>query len=507
MNNEARYKSFAGFTKDIDLALASLWDICRDAFRNYKLNLDINQAAAIAFYAILSLIPLLLLTLLAAGQFFGSHPHLQKDMGESIMTIHPFFSDELFNNIAEIRKKSHLLGGAGIISLIWLSTMIFGALDKALNGIFRAGTPRNFIKSKLLAFSMIPMGWIVGVTSIGITYLATIVKRQPILARSDILLYASSFIASHLLPFLITVIFITLVYRLIPRGKVSLRGACGGAIIFSALLELAKSFFTWYIANYTHYDVIFGSMETIVLLIIWVFYVSIILLFCGELIASYERRDLILLEEAFLKPRNKGLKIEERLFKKFGRLFPQGSYLFREGDRSRDMFYILDGEVRIEKKAGQVTKVLAEIGPGSYLGEMAPLIHAPRTASAHAVRESHVAVISEDMLSDVLRESAEVSLFMLREFSQRIKNTSAELEEVTQAWIKLLVVLYFLKEWPLKERQNPLEEIAALTGKIPAEIEEIFAWLAREGILLMQGGRVTGFDKEHIGRILQSNLH
>jgi hypothetical protein len=111
------------------------------------------------------------------------------------------------------------------------------------------------------------------------------------------------------------------------------------------------------------------------------------------------------------------------------------------------------------------------------------------------------------MLSHVLRESAEVSLFMLREFSQRIKNTSAELEEVTQAWIRLLVVLYFLKEWPLREEQTPLEEIAALTGKIPAEIEEIFAWLAREGILLMQAGRVTGFDKERIGRILQSNLH
>ena len=105
MNNEARHKSFAGFKKDIDLALAGLWDICRDACRNYKFNLDINQAAAIAFYAILSLIPLLLLTLLAAGHFLGSDPRMQKDMGETIRAIHPFFSEELLTNLAEIKRK------------------------------------------------------------------------------------------------------------------------------------------------------------------------------------------------------------------------------------------------------------------------------------------------------------------------------------------------------------------------------------------------------------------
>jgi len=268
-------------------------------------------------------------------------------------------------------------------------------------------------------------------------------------------------------------------------------------------LEAAKYFFAWYIANYTHYDVIFGSMEAVVLLVIWVFYVAMMLLFCAELISSYERRDLILLEQALLMQVSKILKTEERLFRKFGRKYEQGEYLFKEGDTGQDMFYILDGEVRVEKKAGQVTKTLAEIGAGAYLGEMAALIDVPRSASAYTLKKSYVAVIGGDIFRDLLRESEAVSLFMLQEFSRRIMHTNDDLERVTQAWIKLLIVLYFLKEWPLPAGRDPWEEVALLTGKTRGEIDEIFSSLSKEGILLVREGRVMSFHKENISDLLQ----
>jgi uncharacterized BrkB/YihY/UPF0761 family membrane protein len=46
--------------------------------------------------------------------------------------------------------------------------------------------------------------------------------------------------------------------------------------------------------------VIYGSLEAIVILVIWVFYSSIILLFCAEVVSAYRRRDITLLEKAFL---------------------------------------------------------------------------------------------------------------------------------------------------------------------------------------------------------------
>lgn len=147
-------------------------------------------------------------------------------------------------------------------------------------------------------------------------------------------------------------------------------------------------------------------------------------------------------------------------------------------------------------KAGQVTKVLAEMGPGEYFGEMAALIQAPRTASARSLEASHIAVISADMLSGILRESDEVSLFMLKAFSKRIVRTNKALEELTQIWIKLTAILYFLRMWPLTEGRNPTADLMKATGKEAVEIEEVLAELDRQGILTFLNNRVTAFNRE-----------
>jgi len=93
------------------------------------------------------------------------------------------------------------------------------------------------------------------------------------------------------------------------------------------------------------------------------------------------------------------MKIEERLFRKFGRMYPKDAYVFRQGDTGQEMYYILMGNMRVEKTAGQIKKVLAEMGPGEYFGEMAALIEAPRTASVQATEDSNVAVIDSDHFS------------------------------------------------------------------------------------------------------------
>jgi len=91
------------------------------------------------------------------------------------------------------------------------------------------------------------------------------------------------------------------IYRIIPADKIRSGVALVGSALFALLMEVAKQFFTWYIANYTRYDVIFGTLGTIVIVVIWAFYVALIFLFCAELMSSYQRRDIILLERAMLE--------------------------------------------------------------------------------------------------------------------------------------------------------------------------------------------------------------
>ena len=492
----------------IRLRFASAGEILRDAIRNYRTNGDTNQAAAIALYAILSIIPLFILTLLLVGDLFSADPGIQKKLIEGIRQFIPSFSGDLLTQFGQIESKKELLGWAGIISLIWFSAMIFSAIETAMNIIFRSKTYRNYFLAKLLAIAMIPLGWAVGFVSVGITYVAAILSRQPLLVQGGVFFLPEAYgiIFRYVFPYFVTVLFFTVVYKVIPSGKVSLKSALIGSAIFSALMEIAKQFFTWYVASYTRYHVIFGSLEAVVILVIWVFYVALILLFCAELISSYQRRDMILLEKALLKPRSGRMQIDERLFRKFGRLYGPDEYIFRERDIGQDIFYILSGRVRMEKSTGQAKKVLAEMGPGEYFGEMAALIHAPRTASARSLEESHIAVINGDTLRSLLRESDDVSLFMLKEFSNRIRHTNEALEGLTQSWVRLMAIIYFLRAWPLPEERDPDAELAKITGKETAEIHEVLAELGRRGVLTFADGCVNGFNRDEALRLIDEQM-
>lgn len=489
----------------IRLVIAGIWDILGDAAKNYESNGDTNQAAAIALYAILSIIPLFILTIVMAGQFFGTYPNIQQDITEGMRGLSPYFSGDLLDQLGRIDEKQNVLGWVGIITLIWFSSMIFGAIETAFNLIFRAKSYRNYILSKLLALAMIPMMWTVAVASIAVTYIATILAQKPTIFRGEILIL-HGFFFRYMLPYLVTVLFFTIVYKVIPPVRISWWNALIGSAIFSALMEVAKQFYGWYVSNYTSYNVIFGSLQTVVILVIWVFYVAFILLFCAEIISSFQRRDMILLEKALLKHGKDSAATDERLFRKFGRIYPKDQYIFKEGDPGREMFYILNGRVRLEKRAGQVKKVLAELKPGEYFGEMAALIDAPRTASAIANEDCRLAEVNGDTFRHLIRESGEMSLFMLKEFSRRIKNMNTALEELTQEWIKLMAVLYFFKEWPLKAGQSPTAELAYYTGKDPVDIDEVFKELGDEGVIVLKEGQVSGFIKEKAWDLLSRHV-
>jgi len=488
------------------MKLATLWDVVVDAIDNFRNNGDTNQAAALAFYAILSFIPLFMLTLLAAGFIFGSHPGIQERLIATIREFHPYFSGDILIQLGQIEKTKKVLGWVGILSLVWFSAMIFNSLETSLDIIFRSKSKRNYVLSKLLAIAMIPMGWAVAVTSIAITSIAAFVAKYPLIVESGWLAVTlvHGVLFRYVIPYLVMVAFFTFVYKVIPTGRVSLGGAFIGSALFSALMEAAKHLFTWYVANYTRYDVIYGSLQTLIILVIWVFYVALILLFCAELVSSYQRRNLILLEKALTRKRRDRMKINERLFKKFGRMYPAGSYVFREGDRGSEMYYLLMGKVQVEKQAGQVTRILTELGPGAYFGEMATLIDAPRTASIRVIEDSDIAVIKSETFHRLIRDSSAVSLMMLKEFSNRVKNTNEALEHLTKDWIRLVAALYFLKEWPLADGKDPVADLSEFTGKGGEEIQDVLESMGGQGILKLDGGRIVEFNREKAWLLLGS---
>ncbi len=503
-NNQAAWREMRKET--FKMKASSFRDVLCDAVTNYGQNEDGNQAAAIALYAILSAIPLLILTIIAAGSFFTSNPNVQADILTAVQDFHPYFTEKIFKQLGHIEGKSKVLGWIGLLGLVWLSAAIFNAIESALNNIFRSQHRRNYFVSKLMALCMIPTAWLIGGLSVFLSYVAVVLANKPLILPGGMeisLTLPAEIVLRYVLPYVMVVMLVTVIYKFIPTAKIRFSAALAGAAVFALLLEIAKQFFTWYVANYTRYNVIFGSLETVVILVIWVFYVALIFLFCAEMMSSHERRNILLLERALLTPHQAGLKVDERLFKKFGHTYPKDNIIFHEGDSGREMFYVLSGRVCLERVDCSVKKILAEMGPGQYFGEMAALIDIRRSATARALEDCHLAVIDASIFRSLIRESQGVALHMLQEFSTRLKNSNAALEEFTNLWTRMVILLHFLDQTEATIGEH-LSGLATLTGKSPFEVEALIYELGGQGILIIKGDTVLEVAREKMWSLIDS---
>jgi membrane protein len=280
----------------------AVWDIFWEARRAFSLDGCMNLSAAIAFYSILSLIPFLFLLVSGASLILGSSDAAYLMVVNFINQVIPKTGLLIFKEVQSVSQRAEVLGWVGLFSMVWTASVIFSSLEYAMGVVFRVERRRDFVKSKLMAIAMVPACGAVFFLSLIVT------AATRIMANLQIPLWGINlgdshffkFLVAYLFPYLILAAGFTAVYKFVPNTAVALRHALAGGASCALLFEGAKHFFTWYIATYSKYGVVYGSLEAIVILVVWTFYSSSILLFCAEVVSAYRRRDVTLLGKAFL---------------------------------------------------------------------------------------------------------------------------------------------------------------------------------------------------------------
>ncbi len=122
------------------------------------------------------------------------------------------------------------------------------------------------------------------------------------------------------------------------------------------------------------------------------------------------------------------MKKEDQLFWKFGKDFPKGTVLFREGELGRNMFIIQKGKVQVRKRVGSGEKVLSELGEGEFFGEMALLMEMDRSATVEVIEDSKILVVTPETFETLLRSNIDIALKMLRKLASRLRALDDHLE-------------------------------------------------------------------------------
>ena len=198
--------------------------------------------------------------------------------------------------------------------------------------------------------------------------------------------------------------------------------------------------------------------------------------------------------------------MSDPLFARFGREYHAGDVLFREGESGDVMFVIQNGAVRITKQIGGDEKVLAVLGPGEFLGEMAILNGKPRTATATVVETARCLVIEAKTLEAMVARNAEIALRLIKKLAKRLDSADTLIEILMHRDPKARVMLALARHAEAFGEATPAgiriritpAEIAREVGVAQEIAEEVMTRLSRLRLATEERGAIVVAD---VGRL------
>jgi membrane protein len=247
-----------------------------------------HLAAAISYYLLLSMFPLALAAI-SILSYFSRSPDVQAKVTQAITEVLPVSGDFVSTTIRDVAPGWGAASAIGVIGLIWAGTGLFNAIRKSLNTAWGIKQPRPFLRERLIEFAMM-LGLVVFlIVYVGMTAAFNYFEGTDFfmehLADGSPLWEFLVILASIVIAF----VGFLLLYEFIPNTRVPWKHVWVGALMAAVLFEIVKNLFVWFVGKFATYNLVYGSIGTIIALMTWSYISAVILLFCAKLISIYPR--------------------------------------------------------------------------------------------------------------------------------------------------------------------------------------------------------------------------
>jgi membrane protein len=273
------------------MSLKNIWILIKAATSSWVDDYAQSMGAALAYYTMFSIAPLLLIVISIAGLVFG----VEAARGEIFSQLQALMgqqgADAVQGLLESVSKPAESITAmlVGAILLLIGATTVFGELQDALDRIWRA-PKRNksgiwsLLRARLLSFGMImSIGFLLMVSLVVSAALAALGKLWgPLFADWEILANVINFLAS----FVFTTAVFAMIYKIIPRAKVDWTDVWIGAVVTSLLFTIGKFLIGLYIGK-SGVTSGFGAAGSLVVVLVWVYYSAQIFLMGAEFTWAY----------------------------------------------------------------------------------------------------------------------------------------------------------------------------------------------------------------------------
>jgi membrane protein len=240
-------------------------------------------AASIAYYGFLSVFPLALALIALSGMLLPSE-HIQTQILDFFAQYFPGSGDFLQQNIADIIRYRGALGAIGLIGLIWSSTSIFSAVSLGVNRAWGVEHQHPLYIKKPREIAMVLATGILLLLSLGLSALFSFLDRNS-LSFSGVPYTVATIATAYFFSLLV----FSLVFNFLPVKRPGWAGVWPGAILSAFLFELGKYLFVQYLDHFGNYTRIYGSVASVIVMLLWTYFSAYILLLGAEFNAVLRR--------------------------------------------------------------------------------------------------------------------------------------------------------------------------------------------------------------------------
>ncbi|HEY84387.1 MAG TPA: YihY/virulence factor BrkB family protein [Chloroflexi bacterium] len=257
--------------------------VLRSAINRFGEVYATQAAASIAYYTFFSIFPLLIL-LAALGSFFLEGDQIQNQIAFWVNTIFPPAADLVEQTLSYVIQQRKSAGITGMIGLLWAGSAAFIALGRNITLAWPKAHQRDFLRGRLMAFAMIAS---IIALLIGSIIVTTVVRVSSVFELSLL----GGNLMGNLLSWLMTFITMISLYRWLPTETVRWKHAAWGALLATVGWHTAAIGFSWYLSSgLARYDLIYGTLSAVIVLLFWIYISALIILFGAHFTAALCRK-------------------------------------------------------------------------------------------------------------------------------------------------------------------------------------------------------------------------
>ncbi len=269
------------------------WPFLVEVFGEFRRNHGLLLAGAVAYYMLLSIVPLLILLLVVLSNVLDPAA-LLATLARYLDLVVPGHTKDIVDDLAGFLQHRAAVSGVILLTILFFSSLAFGVLEDAFAVIFHHR--RRERARSWLASALIPYAFIV-VLAVGLVVITVVSGALQTLAVREFHAFGELRTFGVLSVWFIyltgiagEILLLTAIYLVMPAGQLRLRHALIGGIVAGLLWEVTRHVLVWYFATLSQISVVYGSFATTIALLLSFEIAATVLLLGAQVIAIYERR-------------------------------------------------------------------------------------------------------------------------------------------------------------------------------------------------------------------------